>query len=201
MSDGIWPPPLRWPTEPLTDGVVTLDRLGAGDVDRVVLGCSDPDTQRWLPLPSPYGPVEARAFMGSRGDAAARGEELTFAFRGDDGLLAGVVGLSQRGNRGEAAIGYWTTPDRRGRGLTARAVVLVARYAFANWSLRRIEIIIAPANHRSAAVAAASGATSEGVRRNGMPDGSGDAIIFSLLAEDVAAPHATPRDATASDRA
>jgi RimJ/RimL family protein N-acetyltransferase len=202
MSDGPWPPQLQWPSDPLTDGVVVLDKLTDADTDRVVAGCSDPATQQWLPMPSPYGPAEASAFMRGRTDAAASGEELTCAFRGaDDRLLAGVIGLSQRGYRGEAALGYWTVPDRRGRGWTARAVVLLARYAFASWSPRRIEIIIAPGNHHSAAVAAAAGATREGVRRNGMPDGSGDAIIFSLLAADVAASDGTPRGAEASDRA
>lgn len=186
MSDEPWPPPLHWPAEPLTDGVVTLDRMTTADLDRVVLGCSDAHTQRWLPLPSPYGPAEARAFLDGREDAAARGEELTFAFRGGDDLLAGVIGVSQRGSRGEAAIGYWTVPDRRGRGWTARAVVLLARYMFTTWSPRRIEIIVAPGNTHSAGVAAAAGAVREGIRRNGMPDGSGDAVIFSLLAADVA---------------
>lgn len=185
MSDEPWPLPLHWPDELLTDGVVGLDRMTAADLDRVVLGCSDEQTQRWLPLPSPYGPAEARAFFDGREDAAARGEELTFAFRGDDGVLAGVIGVSQRGYRGEAAVGYWTVPDRRGRGWTARAVVLLARYVFTTWSPRRIEIIVAPDNARSAGVAAAAGAVREGVRRNGMPDGSGDAVIFSLLAADV----------------
>ena len=187
MSDGPWPPPLQWPDRPLTDGVVVLDRMRAADSDRVVLGCADAETQKWLPLPSPYGPAEARAFIDGRADAAAQGDELTWAVRGaDDGLLAGALGVSQRGNRGEAAIGYWTTPDRRGRGWTARAVVLAARYIFTTYAPRRIEIVVAPGNRGSVAVATAAGASGEGLRRNGMPDGSGDALIYSLLAADVA---------------
>lgn len=187
MSDEPWPPPLPWPGEPLTDGVVVVDPFRADDVERVVAGAGDPDTQRWLPLPSPYGIVEARAFLDSREDTAARGEELALAIRGaDDGLLAGAIGLSQRGYRGEAAIGYWTVPDRRGRGWTARAVVLVARYGFATISPRRIEILVHPGNHHSAGVAVGAGATNEGLRRNGMPTGEGDALVFSLLAGDVA---------------
>lgn len=188
MSDEPWPPPLRWPEQALTDGVVTLDRLTSSDLDRVVLGCADAHTQRWLPLPSPYGPAEAQAFLDGRAEAAARGEELTFAFRGaDDGLLAGVIGVSQRGYRGEAAMGYWSVPDRRGRGWTARAVILLARHFFATWSPRRIEILVNPGNEHSAAVATAAGAVPEGARRNGMPDGSGDALVFSLLSSDVQA--------------
>lgn len=187
MSDGPWPPPLHWPEQPLTDGTVSVDRLRDADLDRIVAGAGDPQTQRWLPLPSPYGPAEAQAFLDGREEAAARGEELTCAFRGaDDGLLAGAIGLSQRGARGEAAIGYWAVPDRRGRRWTARAVVLLARYAFDSWSPRRIEILANPGNDHSAAVATTAGAVREGIRRNGMPDGSGDAVVFSLLATDLA---------------
>jgi RimJ/RimL family protein N-acetyltransferase len=187
MSDGAWPPPLYWPDEALTDGTVIVDRFRGGDLQRVVLGAADVDTQRWLPLPHPYGEVEARAFLDGREQAAARGEELTCAFRGrEDGLLAGAIGLSQRRLPGEAAIGYWTVPDRRGRGWTARAVLLLARYAFSRWPLRRIEILVDPANDRSAAVATAAGAVAEGLRRNGLPTGEGDALIFSLLPADVA---------------
>src|SRR5687768_4100049 len=114
MSDQPWPPPMEWPAAPLTDGVVLLDRMTESDADRIVFGCTDPDCQRWLPLPSPYGEVEALTFIRSREQAAGSGDELTFAVRGaDDGILAGAIGLGLRGRRHEAEVGYWTAPDRR----------------------------------------------------------------------------------------
>ncbi len=182
-----WPPPLDWPSEPLTDGVIVCDRLRMSDVERAVLGCTDPATQRWLPLPSPYGRPDAEAFIRSRGDAAASGEELTFAVRGaGDPTLAGAIGLSQRGRRNEAEIGYWTAPDRRGRGWTARAVRLVATHAMTTLPLRRIEILVAVDNVHSHHVARTAGAHCEGTRRNGLPSGlRGDAVVYSLVPGDL----------------
>lgn len=186
MSDTPWPPPLRRPDTPLTDGVVLLDEMTFSDVPRVVEACSDPASQRWLPLPSPYTPEDARAFIGSRVPAADNGNELTFAVRGvEDGILAGAIGLSQRGYRHEADIGYWTSPDRRGRGWTARAVRLLAAYALHTMPLRRVEVIAAVENLHSQGVANAAGGVFEGVRRRGMPTpGDEDAAVFSFIRSD-----------------
>ena len=186
MSDTPWPVPLHWPAEPLTDGVVLLDRLTLDDVPRVVLGCTDEASQRWLPLPKPYGEAEASSFIESRETAAQAGNELTFAVRGAaDGVLSGAMGLSQRGYRYEADIGYWTAPDRRGRGWTARAVRLVARYALSTMPLRRVEVLASVDNRHSQGVASGAGATYEGVRRRGMPTpDEGDAAVFSLIRAD-----------------
>ena len=186
MSDTPWPPPLHWPVEPLTDGVVVLDRLTEDDVPRVVLGCTDEASQRWLPLPNPYGEAEASSFIRSRTAAAESGNELTFAVRGaQDGVLSGAIGLSQRGYRYEADIGYWTAPDRRGRGWTARAVRLLARHALTTMPVRRVEVLASVDNVHSQGVARGAGAAYEGVRRRGMPTpDEGDAAVFSLILTD-----------------
>lgn len=186
MSDPSWPPPMSWPDRDLTDRVVTLTRLTTDDVERVVFGCSDPDTQRWLPLPSPYTEADALTFIGAREQAAATGNELTFAVRGaDDGVLAGAMGISQRGYRHEADIGYWTAPDRRGRGWTARAAALLARYALATMPLRRVEIIAAVDNTHSRRVAESAGAVFEGIRRNGLPTSdAADAAVYAFIPAD-----------------
>lgn len=188
MSDQPWPPPMLWPDEPLTDGVVLLDRFTEADIPRIIMAATDPATRRWLPLPSPYGEVEAQTFVQSRDKAAASGSELTFAVRGvTDHLLAGALGLSQRGYRHEADVGYWTVPDRRGRGWTARALRLMARYALDTMPLHRIEVITALDNVYSRAVATAAGATFEGIRRNGLPTGTQDAAIYAFIPDDLIA--------------
>ncbi len=187
MSDTPWPPPLQWPDQPLTDGVLLLDRLTFDDTPRVVLGCSDPASQRWLPLPSPYTEAEARSFIAAREITADSGRELTFGVRdAADGVLAGVLSLTQRGRPNEGEIGYWTAPDRRGRGWTARAARLVARHALTTMPLRRIEILVAVDNGPSRGVAEASGATFEGIRRCGLPPDPGqDAAVYSFIRGDV----------------
>lgn len=190
MSDEPWPPLLRWPDEPLTDGVVVLDRLTFDDVDRVVFGCTDDVSQRWLPLPSPYTDAEARSFIGSRDSAADEGKELTFAVRDAvDHTLVGAMGITVRGHRWEVEIGYWTTPDRRGRGWTARAVRLLAAYALHTMPVRRVEILAALGNSSSLRVAERAGATYEGVRRSGMPspDVEEDAAVYSFVTGDLPA--------------
>ena len=185
MSDQPWPPPLSWPDEPLTDSVVMLDRFTEDDVPRIIMAATDPETRRWLPLPSPYGEVEALTFVRTRDDEATAGRELTFAVRDTtDRLLVSAMSLSQRGYRSEAAIGYWTVPDRRARGWTVRGVRLLARHALATMPLRRVEIITAIGNVRSQHVATAVGATFEGIRRNGLPTGDEDAAIYSLIPGD-----------------
>ena len=190
MSDMPWPPVLHWPDEPLTDGVVLLDRLTAADVPRIVAACNDPDSRRWLPLPSPYGEAEASAYIESRTGAAQSGQELTFAVRdAGDGLLAGAIGIIQRGHRHEADIGYWTSPDRRGRGWTAAAVRLLVRWALTTMPLRRIEIIADAGNHRSRHVAVTAGALYEGIRRSGLPSGgTEDAAIYAFVPADLTDP-------------
>lgn len=186
MSDTPWPPPLARPAEPLTDGVVLLDELTFADVPRVVAACTDAESQRWLPLPSPYTEADARAFIGSRVTAAETGDELTFAVRGAaDGILGGAIGLSQRGYQHHADVGYWTSPDRRGRGWTSRAVRLVARYALTTMPLRRVEVIVDVRNAHSQGVARGAGMVYEGIRRRGMPvPDDGDAAIFSFIRSD-----------------
>ena len=187
MSDTSWLSPLPWPDQPLTDGVVVLDQMTPADIPRVVFGCTDAATQHWLPLPHPYSEADAEAFIGSRAHAAETGYELTFAVRGaDDATLAGAIGLHRRGYHHEGDIGYWTAPDRRGRGWTSRAVRLLARYALTVVQVRRVEIMAAVGNVHSRGVAEGAGGVFEGIRRNGMPlPQEGDAAVYSLLLGDV----------------
>jgi RimJ/RimL family protein N-acetyltransferase len=96
MSDTPWPPgPLQLPDEPLTDHVALLDRLVADDAEALATACGEAEIQRWLPFPDPYTDEDAREFIASLPELAARGERVAFALRpADSRALAGATGFS-----------------------------------------------------------------------------------------------------------
>jgi len=84
-------------------------------------------------------------------------------------------------------LGYWVRTSATGRGVASRASRLVARFAFAELGLHRIEILAAVPNIASQRVAEKIGAVREGVLRKrllirGEPQ---DAVMFSLVREDL----------------
>lgn len=86
-----------------------------------------------------------------------------------------------------ANLGYWMRTSQTGKGYATAAVRLVARFAFQETALLRLEIVINVANHASQRVAEKAGAHKEGVLRNRifMHGATHDAILFSLIAQDV----------------
>ena len=68
-----------------------------------------------------------------------------------DGAFAGEVNLNNitRGAMQSATIGYWIDQARAGHGYVAEGVVVLARHAFEELSLHRLEICIIPRNHNS----------------------------------------------------
>lgn len=190
MSDPTWPiAPLAYPETALTDGAVMLTRIGERDVDAIVTGCSDPDTQRWLPvLPSPYGPDDAREWIATHDPQAQAGLGLQLAIRvtGDPALL-GVIGVNFRGRPQEGEIGYWTAPGARGRGLTAAAVRLLASHLFATFAIGRLELFVDPANRASQRACERARTTREGLRRATWLPGDRphtDMLVYSLVPAD-----------------
>ena len=75
-----------------------------------------------------------------------------------------VSGLSF-GSLASAAIGYWVSEDVAGRGITPKAVALVADWLFTGLGLHRIEICIRPENASSLRVVRKLGMRYEGLRR------------------------------------
>ena len=83
-------------------------------------------------------------------------------------------------------LGYWVRTSYRGQGIAGRAAQLVARFAFENLGLIRVEIVIAVGNHASLRVAEKIGAHDEGILLNRMVVGKSiyDAHMYSLLPSD-----------------
>ena len=124
-------------------------------------------------------------------EARLRGEQLDLALVEPDDLdvLLGGASLNNVSlTQGRAAVGYWLAPEARGRGLATRAVLLLARLAFEDLGLARVELTCGPDNHASQRVAARCGFTREGLLRSHTPfKGSRrDTIVFSLLRDDIA---------------
>lgn len=120
----------------LTDGVVTLRAHQPEDADLIMEQCNDPDSMRFLPVPRPYGWAEAQDFL-EQASKAWREMSLTstrlwaISVPGPEGepAFAGSIDYSRSG-MGTAEVGYGLHPAFRGRGLSARALLLVLDHAF-----------------------------------------------------------------------
>ena len=101
----------------------------------------------------------------------------------EEGGLIGSIGM--RVNQfGTGHIGYWCAKEARGRGLTPRALRLVARFGLEELGLGRLELITDPDNVASQRVAEKVGFRREAILRSHLlhPDGRRrDSVMFSLL--------------------
>jgi [ribosomal protein S5]-alanine N-acetyltransferase len=75
-----------------------------------------------------------------------------------------VSGLSF-GSLASGSIGYWISEDVAGRGITPKAVALVADWCFTGLGIHRIEICIRPENESSLRIVRKLGMRYEGLRR------------------------------------
>jgi ribosomal-protein-alanine N-acetyltransferase len=98
--------------------------------------------------------VEDRDAFAVRCSARQRERQLGTAFGFGifvDGDLAGEINLSsiQRGPFQNAYVGYWIDEKHAGNGYMPEAVVVLARFAFDDLHLHRIQVAIIPRNSAS----------------------------------------------------
>jgi RimJ/RimL family protein N-acetyltransferase len=177
---------LRFPVPPLADDVVLLRPWREADVPGIVLAFSDPVMQGFSWRTTPYSETDAREFLAEQEEARLRGDELNFALAGphDQDVMLGAVSLDKvRLDQGCAAVGYWLAPGARGRGAAAHAVRLLARWAFAELALARLELTCGPDNEASQHVAERCGFSREGLLRSHVPfkGARRDSVLYSLL--------------------
>jgi [ribosomal protein S5]-alanine N-acetyltransferase len=82
-----------------------------------------------------------------------------------DGTFCGEINLSsiQRGPFQNAYVGYWIDEAWAGQGIMPESVVVLARFAFEELGLHRIQVSIIPRNAASRRVAEKLGLRNEGV--------------------------------------
>jgi RimJ/RimL family protein N-acetyltransferase len=177
---------LGFPVPPLAGDVVLLRPWREADVPGMVLAFSDPVMQRFSWRATAYTEADARDCLAEQEEARLGGDELNFALvepRDQDVLLGGVSLDEVRLDQGCAAVGYWLAPLARGRGAATSAVRLLARWAFAELGLARLELTCGPGNEASQHVAERCGFSREGILRSRVPfkGARRDSVIYSLL--------------------
>jgi RimJ/RimL family protein N-acetyltransferase len=137
---------------------------------------------------SSYSESEARSWFALCDQERANGTSHEFGiFDADSKTFVGGCGLNQfnLGN-GFCNLGYWVRQSWQRRGAASAAVQTLARFAFEELQLGRVEIVVAAKNAPSIAVAAKVGALQEGLARNRLKVHGRltDAYVFSLIPGD-----------------
>ncbi|GGQ70193.1 GNAT family N-acetyltransferase [Streptomyces flaveolus] len=178
----------------LTTDRLVLRTVGPQDTEAVYAACQDPDIQRWTTIPSPYLPQHARGFTERLvPDGWANDSMFTFGLFLPSGDLVGMLGLTMIAP-GAAEIGFWGVKEHRGRGYVTEAASAVARWAFGQRAIDRLEWRAEVGNTASRAVAQRVGFTMEGTLRSAIHNNGTrrDCWIASLLPSDLSLPSTTP---------
>ncbi len=121
------------------------------------------------------------------------GQDFVYGiFSADESEVVGGTGLHRRSFEGVLEIGYWIRASRVGEGLGTEATAAVARVGFEVAQASRIEIRVDPGNAASLAIPRKLGFAEEGTLRRVLHGQDGtplqrDAVVFALLAEELAA--------------
>jgi ribosomal-protein-alanine N-acetyltransferase len=125
---------------------------------------------KWEPKPPKGNPddTENLAAFGARCGARQREWQLGTGYGFGifvEGYLAGEINVSgiQRGPFQNAYVGYWIDEARAGQGYVPEALTTVARFAFEDVRLHRLQVAIIPRNRASRRVVEKLGLRDEGV--------------------------------------
>lgn len=114
-----------------------------------------PDIAYWTPIVSPFDHAAARARLDRDRKLRAEGTTILLAITVDGGAPLGEVMLRRAPEGTE--IGYAVGPAHRGQGLAARAVRLMAAYAFGQLGAEQVILELEAENAASVAVATKAG--------------------------------------------
>jgi RimJ/RimL family protein N-acetyltransferase len=151
----------------ITAGRLHLRPWEARDVEAVLRAGTDPQVQRWTQVPVPYERAHAEDFVGRYVPEqwAADGELVWGVFDATTMEALATVGLHPARSAGVREVGFWALPEARGTGVVTEALGAVARWAFAELGLARLEWAAEVGNAASLRVAVKAGFAFEGRRR------------------------------------
>ncbi|MFF1923664.1 GNAT family N-acetyltransferase [Streptomyces sp. NPDC058221] len=114
-----------------------------------------PDIAYWTPIVSPFDAEAARARLAKARQLRADGTTVLLAVTVDGGAPLGEVMLRRAPEGTE--IGYAIGPAHRGQGLAARAVRVMAAYAFEQLGVEQVILELEADNAASVGVAVRTG--------------------------------------------
>ena len=151
-------------------GDLVLRPWQAADISALDAIADDPALATWNPLRKPDDTIEA--WVGRR---AVWDDHMSWAVSDGDGQLVGSVSIFQFDTASASAqVGYWTTPEHRGRGIAGAVTRRAVESAFELLPLERVALFHAVANSASCSAASKAGFTLEGTTRKSWryPDGN-----------------------------
>jgi len=111
-------------------------------------------------------------------------------FSADESEVLGGAGFHTRRGDGAFEIGYWVRASHIGRGIATTVTAALTRVGIELGGVARIEIRVDPGNETSCRIPRRLGYREEGTLRRLLPTPDGtprrDAVVFSLLAEELA---------------
>ncbi|MEU1125114.1 GNAT family N-acetyltransferase [Streptomyces sp. NPDC005899] len=114
-----------------------------------------PDIAYWTPIVSPFDAAAARVRLDTARRLRAEGTTILLAITVDGAAPLGEVMLRRSPEGTE--LGYAVGPAHRGRGLAARAVRVMAAYAFEQLDVGQVILEVEAENVASVAVATRAG--------------------------------------------
>lgn len=184
--------PEQQPPE-LTGRRVVLRPFRDTDLDAVLEAADDPLIPLITSIPSGVDTAGALAYVARQRDRLPAGIGYSFAVaeHRDPALAVGQIGLWLRdADVGRGRIGYWIRPSSRGRGLAADALATLSEWAVSLSWVRRLELLIEPANEGSWRAAESAGFQREGVLRAFQPIGGTqrDMAVYARVPDPAVAP-------------
>lgn len=176
--------------EPLTDGVVSV-RFGAErDIPEVLIAYQD-DPALHLRMGRPRPPSGAElgreAERAQSDRIAGRGLTLAIVEPRDDTCRGQIRVHHVDWDSPRAELVIWVAPQRRGRGMGARALALVAVWLLRDGGLERVALLTDTDNEPVIRAARGAGFTDEGVLRGYAREGGQrvDNAVLSMVARDL----------------